>query len=207
MVAAPLAARRPAVGAQPSAAQHRVVTLAAPADAAGRLPGIKTAALKADAALQRPFGALGHDIDHAADGGTAPQHALRAAQHFEALDFQIEQIVEIKRPAVRIVDFHSVDQHQGLIGFRAAQIDLGQRAEIAAAADRDSRRIAQRIGDAAYLALFQLVGGDDSDGATGLFRRNRNAGGGDHQLRQILLRDGGGQAGRQAEGDKGSKKA
>ena len=182
-IAAPSAAGRPTVGVEPTTAEQGIVVIVAGAQAGAGLSGREAAAFEPGAGLDRLVGAAGDDVDDAADGRVAPQHALRTAQHLDALHRHIEQTVEVESAAVGIVHFHAVDQHQGLVGFGAAQIDLSDAAGAAAAANRDAGHVAQSVGDHADLPLLQFFAGDDGDGAAGLLGGYRHPGGGDHHLR------------------------
>ena len=109
-----------------------------------------------NAGLAPPAGAfIGN---HAADRIRAIQRRLRATQHLNPRAGLSLQGANVELARVGVRDLNPVDQHQHVIGFRAAQADLGLACN---ASDGDAGNVAQDIGNVTGLALFKLLGGND----------------------------------------------
>ena len=98
---------------------------------------------------------------------------MRSAQHFDAVDFADQKIGEVEARLRRrgIVQFHAVDEHQGLRGLRAAQIDRGRLTDAAIAAEGDARRLRQQIGQGDRLTRLDCGAIENGDGIADLIER------------------------------------
>src|SRR3546814_6985329 len=79
------------------------------------------------ASIEREFfGGLPRDhVDDAANGLTAPKYGLRPSHDFDSLDIAGEQIAEVEAAAGRgrIVQLYPIDEGNGLLAFRAPDVD------------------------------------------------------------------------------------
>src|SRR5690606_21764523 len=116
----------------------------------------------------------------------AVHHALRAAQHFDALNAAAEQILETRRNLRRgsVGDIHAVDQHQCAVRLFAADAQPGGFADAAVAADVDAGLAAQHIGDTALTALRDFFSVEHGNGSSHFPQWHRLAAGGDYQCFQ-----------------------
>jgi len=71
---------------------------------------------------------FGDDVDDAADGVRPVERRRRAAQDFDALHVVQRHEAQGRAAEVDGVDRQAVDQHLGLNGFSAAQVEIGRRA-------------------------------------------------------------------------------
>ena len=186
-VAALLARRRDAVRADAGGVHGGVVAVASGAEARGAARRAEGPRLGLGGNLGRAASPPGDDVDDAADRVAAPQRALGAAQHLDALDSAGEEIAEVEFGTARwIVDLDPVDQHQGLVRFRAPDADLREGAGPSRTADGDAGDLAQDLADGAVLPGVDVVAVDDGRRAADRRRRDGYAAGGDHDFRQHL---------------------
>ena len=87
---------------------------------------------------------------------------MRPPQHFNPRADLGLQGAKVELAREGIGDFNSVDQHQHVVAFGAAQPDLGLAWN---ARNRHAGDITQDVGDVTGLAGFELFGGDESDRA------------------------------------------
>ena len=138
--------------------------LAGAAEASAQIAGLARAAFDVDRALEGLGRVGGDDIDHAADGLAAPEGGLGAAQHLDARDIADQQVpaVEAALRRGRVVQLDAVDQHHGVLGLRAPDIQAGGLARPAVTREADARLLSQQFDDRDRLA--GLDGGLGKDG-------------------------------------------
>ncbi len=122
-------------------------------------------------------------VDDAADRVRPPERGLRPRQDLDPL--HVEQVeggeVETARRLRRIVHRDPVDQHQGLVGGRAAQDQAADPAERPGAGERRSGNGGEQVAGEHGVPALDLGPVDDL-GARHLGQGLRQAGGGDHHL-------------------------
>ncbi len=105
------------------------------------------------------IGVLGDDIDHAAEGRSAPQRRSCALDHLDLLDIQRRQHVPVELTGVAGVDRNPVEQQQHLVA--GAERIAGGTADVDLIADKmDARRTLERLLDVGGAALLDLQRGD-----------------------------------------------
>ena len=99
-----------------------------------------------------------------------------------------DESAEIDRAVGRrgVADADAVDQHQSLAGIRAAQADLGRRADAARLVDVEPGDAAQHVGDALGPEFFDFGDADDRHRGGGLADRLLDAVGSDGDVGQIV---------------------
>ena len=155
-------------------------------DARAGLPRTKGAAFQPGLNTWPVGPGCGYVVHDAADGVRAVERALLAAQDFDLGHLVGQKAGEIEAVLIGVADLDPVDQNQGVVGFGAANADVGQAADRAGAAHLDTRDIAQHIGEDLSLARRQFRRGDHGDRRPqeGAIDTGRVAGGGDHHFAQ-----------------------
>ena len=151
---------------------------------------------------------LQDEVDHAGDRVRAVDRRGAAGQHFDALDHPDRNVGDIGEVAAaleghrEIGDAAAIDQHQGVVGAEAAQVDLLRAGgKVGAAGGLLALGLTavlghrpQHVRHAGEAAGLDLLGGDDGDRGRALHLRARNARAGDlHRIQ--LLHPGGGRLG------------
>ena len=121
--------------------------------------------------------AAGHR-QHPADCLTAPDDTVRPAQQLDFADAAGEEIAKIVPAARRsdIANSHAVNQHQQLLGIRAAHPHAGEITEPAVAADSNTRQPLKHAGDVRALDRGDLGGIDYADRLAGVRQLHFRAG-------------------------------
>ena len=115
--------------------QLNAPSLPARAAAQARSAGIELARLQVAGEVLPVFLRRADQVDGAGHGIAAPKRAQRAAHNLDAAQPAGKHVRKVQFAAQsRVADFHSIHEHQGMIGFCAAQPNLGKGAEHAAAA-------------------------------------------------------------------------
>ncbi len=86
-----------------------------------------------------------------------------------------------------IVHFYAIHQHQHMVAFGTTHSQLGRGTERAASVDGDTGHIAQQVTDYSGATGFDIPGGNNMNGVTGLLQLNRCQRRGDHDLLKIIL--------------------
>ena len=104
------------------------------------------------------------DRNHAADRLGSPQRGLRAAHDLDARgEVGVQKLEAGDVPGRRVVDADAVDEQQGVVGFRTANADFGERAGRALGRDRGGWRQPEQGGDERLAKPLDALGVDDGD--------------------------------------------
>ena len=132
----------------------------------------------AEAGFDRARGALagipGYHLDRPAGGVLAVQRALRAAQHFHALDVEQADQPALDARVVDVIDIHAHARVEGLQCVRlanAADEDVHRRGRAAALHDVHVRHRALQAVDAVRLQVLHVIAAERGDRHRHLFQR------------------------------------
>ena len=128
---------------------------------------------------------FGDDVDHTADRLRAIERALRAAQHFDALDIvgrEIGKVIGIR--GVRwVVQRHAIHHHQRVVGVRATHKNTRVLPHTAALHQIKPRHIAQQLHHCLLVLAANIFLANHSHRAGNLRKIGRRARRGDDDWR------------------------
>ncbi len=128
-------------------------------------------------------------LDHAADGIGAIQRRARALDDFDALERFGRDVLQRGAADGAGIDAHAVDEHHGVVAFRAAREQRGGLPGAAIARDFEAGMGLQQFADVAGERSFDVAARDDDDRRADRIERHRCAGGGDDGFIEIVLRE------------------